>query len=600
MAVISLAVTPASVTEDGAANLLYTFSRTGPTTSALSVNFTVGGTASQGIDYTGIDGAITTQTVTFAAGSSTATVTVNPITDTEIEADETVELILADGTGYTIGDLEAATGMILNDDLPNQAPTDLTVSSSSFNENIAAGSIVATLATTDPDKNNTFFYALAGGTGDTDNGAFTITGNQITIKESPDFESKSSYNLRIRSTDQGGLSVERALVLNVNNLNEDAASFAISGTRAVGQKLTAVLATPDPDGNGTFSYTWQASANGTSWSVIGTGTELTIAKAQEGKQIRLLTSYTDGQGLFESVITTADSITAAPLPALSIVAAAADQPEGNAGTTAFIFTVKRTGDTSAESSALWSVMASGSSPVDARDFNANRLPTGTVRFLPGQTSQTISVNVRADLEQEPDESFTLSLSQPTGATISTATAVGTIRNDDLSGTTRADTIRGSNRAEFIDGRAGQDLLTGGPGPDRFGFRTRETPITAPDRITDFGFGDDRITILNANGTTLPLPRSFTRAADSFTATTLSELAAVVFADADGRRNGNQPLPANGAALVRATNRAISGTYLLINDNVGGLNTRNDLLLTITGFRGGLPGFGTIATSSVFS
>jgi hypothetical protein len=51
--------------------------------------------------------------------------------------------------------------------------------------------------------------------------------------------------------------------------------------------------------------------------------------------------------------------------------------------------------------------------------------------------------------------------------------------------------------------------------------------------------------------------------------------------------------------VRATNRAISGTYLLINVNVASLNTRNDLLLNITGFRGSLPELGTITPSSVF-
>jgi hypothetical protein len=54
-----------------------------------------------------------------------------------------------------------------------------------------------------------------------------------------------------------------------------------------------------------------------------------------------------------------------------------------------------------------------------------------VRFQFGETSQTISTNVRANLEQEPDESFTVSLSEATGATLTTPMAVGTIRNDDF-------------------------------------------------------------------------------------------------------------------------------------------------------------------------
>ena len=153
----------------------------------------------------------------------------------------------------------------------NEPPTALSLSASSFDENIPAGSTVATLVTTDPDVGNTFTYSLVSGSGDSDNGAFSIDGNRLLIQASPDFESKSSFNLSIRSTDQGGLSVERAVILAVNSLNDGPATFTITGIRAVGQTLTAAVATADPDGNGSFSHTWQASANGTSWTTIGTG-----------------------------------------------------------------------------------------------------------------------------------------------------------------------------------------------------------------------------------------------------------------------------------------------------------------------------------------
>jgi hypothetical protein len=69
---ITLAVSPSSVTEDGTSNLVYTFTRSGVTTDALTVNYTVGGTATNGTDYTSIP-----TSVTFAANSSTATVTVD-------------------------------------------------------------------------------------------------------------------------------------------------------------------------------------------------------------------------------------------------------------------------------------------------------------------------------------------------------------------------------------------------------------------------------------------------------------------------------------------------------------------------------------------
>jgi hypothetical protein len=115
--VVSLAVSPATVAEDGAANLTYTFTRTGSTAAALVVGYGIAGTAAQGTDYTIAGGA--TGTVTFAAGAATAAVTVDPTADTSVESDETVALTLAAGTGYTIGTAGAAVGTITNDDAPS-------------------------------------------------------------------------------------------------------------------------------------------------------------------------------------------------------------------------------------------------------------------------------------------------------------------------------------------------------------------------------------------------------------------------------------------------------------------------------------------------
>ena len=117
---VSVAVSPASVLEDGAPNLVYTFTRNGVTTGTLTVNFSVGGTALFGTDYGYQSGATSftppTGTVTFGAGNSTATVTLNPTTDNVPEANETVILTVTSGTGYTVGSPSAATGTITNDD----------------------------------------------------------------------------------------------------------------------------------------------------------------------------------------------------------------------------------------------------------------------------------------------------------------------------------------------------------------------------------------------------------------------------------------------------------------------------------------------------
>ena len=117
---VSLTVTPISVTEDSTTNLVYTFTRNGSTANALTVNYSIAGTAN-GADYTGATPGIG-KTITFAAGSATATLTIDPAADTTAETNETVSLTLVAGTGYTIGTTMAVTGTITNDDLPTIAP----------------------------------------------------------------------------------------------------------------------------------------------------------------------------------------------------------------------------------------------------------------------------------------------------------------------------------------------------------------------------------------------------------------------------------------------------------------------------------------------
>src|SRR5690606_4346385 len=87
----------------------------------------------------------------------------------------------------------------------NEAPTNLTLSNSSVAENQPINTVVGNLATTDPDAGNTFMYSLVNGTGSYDNTSFTISDNSLQTLAVFDYESKSSYSIRIRTTDQGSL-----------------------------------------------------------------------------------------------------------------------------------------------------------------------------------------------------------------------------------------------------------------------------------------------------------------------------------------------------------------------------------------------------------
>jgi hypothetical protein len=89
----------------------FTFSRTGSTVAALTVNFTLGGTGISGTDYTSIG-----TTVSFASASATATKLVSVLDDTLVEGDETVVVTLASGSGYTVGAPSSATVTIKDDD----------------------------------------------------------------------------------------------------------------------------------------------------------------------------------------------------------------------------------------------------------------------------------------------------------------------------------------------------------------------------------------------------------------------------------------------------------------------------------------------------
>ena len=104
----------------------------------------------------------------------------------------------------------------------SEAPVDLVISATSFDENIEAGAVVGTFSTADPDVGDAFSYSLVDGVGDSDNALFLIDGDQLKIINSPDFESKSSYSIRLETKDSGSLTLEKSFTLTVNDLPESA------------------------------------------------------------------------------------------------------------------------------------------------------------------------------------------------------------------------------------------------------------------------------------------------------------------------------------------------------------------------------------------
>ena len=106
----------------------------------------------------------------------------------------------------------------------NEAPTDLLLFTPIVVENWPVGSFVDSFSTVDPDvigAPSGFTYELAQGTGDENNASFEITDGVLRTNEIFDYESKSSYSIRVRTTDSGGLSFEKQFSVTVLNAQNE-------------------------------------------------------------------------------------------------------------------------------------------------------------------------------------------------------------------------------------------------------------------------------------------------------------------------------------------------------------------------------------------
>jgi Bacterial TSP3 repeat len=150
--------------------------------------------------------------------------------------------------GNTVGGYEQVSDRTISAALPNLAsstldpvlfnnddgvaPTDITLSASSIAENNAVNAVVGNLSSNDATAGDTHTYSLVAGVGDTDNGTFNISGNSLRASAVFDFETRSSYSVRVRSTDSSGNSFEKAFVISVTDVVEGTNFTSWSGGSA--------------------------------------------------------------------------------------------------------------------------------------------------------------------------------------------------------------------------------------------------------------------------------------------------------------------------------------------------------------------------------
>lgn len=109
----------------------------------------------------------------------------------------------------------------------NESPTGLALTGSTVAENLPAGTPVGTFSSTDPDAGETFTYQLVAGVGSGQNSFFQIVGNALQTATPLNFEARSSYSIRVRTTDHGGKWAEQTFTITATNVNESPSIAAI-------------------------------------------------------------------------------------------------------------------------------------------------------------------------------------------------------------------------------------------------------------------------------------------------------------------------------------------------------------------------------------
>ena len=137
------------------------------------------------------------------------------------------------------------------------------------------------------------------------------TNAQYTVTSS---DASKSIRVVVSSTDSDNFSrsyIADAVSIPGGLVNDGSATFSITGTATVGNTLSITEDTPDPDGTGTLSYSWQSSTDNSNWSAISTSSTYTLTSAEEGKYIQAVLSYTDDEGFSETVATNSSLIISA-------------------------------------------------------------------------------------------------------------------------------------------------------------------------------------------------------------------------------------------------------------------------------------------------
>jgi len=436
------------------AHFMFTATLDKASVAPVSVNYaTANGTATGGVDYTAEAG-----TITFAAGVTTQTVHVGILGDTVVEPNETFSVVLSAPTGVTIA-RGTATGTITNDDVaavitaPTVSIADATVTErASGSVNLAFTATLSQVSATTV----TVRYATSNGTAtagaDYTAGSGTITfapgvlSQTVNVAVAADAVAEPSETLTVTLSTPSGATLARATATGTIIDTPPVVSSASAAYKVVnnwGSGFTGTVdltAGPSALNGWTVSFTTPAEIinvwNGVIASRVGNTYVVTNAawNGQVGAGQSTSFGFQGATGAAGSAVTNLQingvAVGGTPVvtaPGVSVAGVTAAEPSAT-GTAQAAFTVTLS-KASTTPVTLGYATANGTATAGT-DYTAT---TGTLTFAPGVTAQQISVPILRDATVEPSETFTVTLTNPTGATITTATATGTITDTSISG-----------------------------------------------------------------------------------------------------------------------------------------------------------------------